>query len=105
MDSSFDKYDDEFKEQHKSGIKVTILLIITYILAFGGLFIDVLAFVYKNSYVSLGGLICALLSFQTLFKAKSGDWRLKTKIPLYANIIVLVVAFILLYIIGSNFSS
>ena len=102
MDSSFDKYNDEFKEQQKTGIKYTIILVVAYIFSLAGLLCDILAFVYWNSYISLGGLVAALLSFQALFKAKGGDWRLKTKIPLFINIAVLAVAFVLLYIVGSK---
>ena len=104
MDSSFDKYNDEFKDQQKTGIKVTILLVLAYIFALGGLVITVLTFVYHNSYVSLGGLVCALLSFEALFKAKSGDWRLKTLIPLIIDIVVIAVAFVMLYIVGTKFT-
>ena len=102
MDSSFDKYNDEFKEQQKTGIKYTIILVVAYIFALAGLLCDILAFVYWNSYISLGGLVAALLSFQALFKAKGGDWRLKTKIPLIINIAVMAVAFVLLYIVGAK---
>lgn len=102
MDSSFDKYNDEFKEQQKTGFKYTLLLIIAYIFSIIGLVVDVLAFVYWNAYISLGGLVAALLSFEALMKAKGGDWRLKTKIPLFINIAVLAVSFVLLYIVGSK---
>ncbi len=102
MDSSFDKYNDEFKEQQKTGFKYTLVLIVAYIFALAGLVIDILAFVYWNAYISLGGLVAALLSFQALMKAKGGDWRLKTKIPLIINIVVLAVAFVLLYVVGSK---
>ena len=115
MDTSFDKYNKEFAEQQKSGVKETLCMIMTYFWIVLGLGICVLALVNavpqliengKSSYIyfCLLSLIFGLFGINFASKAKQGgEWRKKYTIPAIINGVVIGLSSFVLYVLPYMF--
>ncbi len=101
MDNSFDKLNSEFADHARGGFKYWFWLIFSYLFVVVGAAIGIIALLPDNNkYLSLLTLLCGLFGLQANAWSKGTQARNKLlQVSFIANLVVLVFACVILYII------
>lgn len=101
MDNSFDKLNSEFADKARGGFKYWFWTVFSYIFIVLGAGIGIYAVLPGNNrYLALLTLLCGAFGVQTNAWAKGTQPRNKLlKISFIANLVVVVFACVILYII------
>jgi hypothetical protein len=101
VDNSFDKLNSEFADKARGGFKYWFWLIFSYLFAVVGVGFGVYAVLPGNNrYIALLTLLCGAFGVQTNAWSKGTQARNKPlQISFIANLVVVVFACVILYII------